>query len=374
MDTGVCIVQGEPPTFKKGLTKRNCAFTKALRDRGIETHVVIPLVDSTTTVPEEFQEARLHTVEVSSASIANQLFRGYKVARTASKVAQKFDLTLQPGWSTLGAIVAVVHSGRMLLDVVDVSSEGSLYDDFPASKYVKKAIGRAEAFSANASDATVVVSEQMKQYVSREWNVPRSKVRVVRNGVDGWLFEQTFEDVSEVSGRVGFVGSLNHNIDYEKFFRIAERPEVSELHVVGTGSEFEWLTETVRRRDRSDITLHGFLESEQMYRVLASSQVCIAPYVDNGHTELSQHMKALEYGALRRAIVTDPDPTARLLEEQDGAVVPDTRNTEDFVDEVCTVLEDEGLRNRLSERAYRVASRYTWEKQGQKLADVYETL
>jgi glycosyltransferase involved in cell wall biosynthesis len=78
-------------------------------------------------------------------------------------------------------------------------------------------------------------------------------------------------------------------------------------------------------------------------------------------------MKGFDYGALKKASATDRDGTANILESHDAALISDPGKPEEFILNVRELLNDEAKRSRLGQRARKVAEKFTWERQGEKL-------
>jgi len=365
----VVIAHGGNIGFQGGGTLRVLTFARALAKNGYDVSLVIP--EPVGSVPEDIKDfIKIYTVPVRPRGLLDQVIRASLVTLKAKKLAKREKAMLQIEHSTLGGVASLLGCSNYVLDVHDLEFGGDLYKSIPLAP---KMIYRLERKSIERASKVIVVSEQMKEFISREWGVEEGRIEVIPNGVRDKVFKYGAKEEKE--GLVSFLGVLTHNIDYDKIVKLAKELEkIKKIYIIGDGPiRFKFLKK-LKQEKVSNVIILGYLPDEEAYSILARSQVCIFPLRDTFHTKVAMHMKALDYAALGKAIATDRDATARILEEHDAALVSDPSNPDEFIENVNRLLEDGGLRNRLGENARRLAKEFTWEKQGEKLVKMYENI
>lgn len=372
MAKSVCIAHAENIGMESGGTVRVASFAHALVEAGYEVHLVAPKPRPGTYIPERLSNVDIHTVPITSSGTINQIPRAVAVSWKALRMAEKHDAMLQVERGTLAGFVALFGGSGYILDLHDIGFHGPIYRNLSLSSIATRFVGRMERSGVENANKVISVSRPMKRFVEDEWGA--NDVEVIHNGVRSEILDFGKGRSHESTGReVAFIGNLNHNIDYNKFCKLAEEIDGLLVHVVGDGvkrSEFETM---VRRKGLSNVTIHGYLPDEEAYGILHKASVCIFPLQDNEHTKMAQHMKGFDYGALGKAIATDRDATANILEEYDCALVSDPGRPEQLVANVRKLLANEQLRRRLGTRARDLAELFTWRRQGQKLIKLYES-
>jgi glycosyltransferase involved in cell wall biosynthesis len=365
----VVIAHGGNIGFQGGGTLRVLTFAKSLAERGYDVSLVVP--KPVGNIPEDVRESvRIYTVPVVPRGLWSQITRAIFVSLKAKKLAEKEGAILQIEHSTLGGIASLLGCSNYVLDVHDLEFDGDQYRSIPLAS---KGIYYLERRAVKKASKIIAVSDVMKDFISKEWGIEKSKIDVIPNGVRSKILNFK-TDEKEEEGLVSFLGVLTHNIDYEKIFLLSKELEKTRIFVIGDGPMRCKLLKRLKGGNIANVIVPGYLPDEKAYGILARSQVCIFPLRDTFHTRVAAHMKAFDYAALGKAIATDRDATARVFEMHDAALVSDPSKPEEFVENVRRLLNDEGLRKRLGMRARKLAENFTWEKQGEKLVRLYELL
>lgn len=368
MSKTICIAHGGDVSEPSGGTNRVIAFATALRDAGFDVHLVVP--SPKREFPEDLRDIKIHTVPIKARSIRDQIFRALLVSLKAKKIAKNNNAILQIEHSTLAGFATLVGCSNYILDMHDLAHVSPTYLDLPLSKIVQKFIYNMEQKAVSNASKIIVVSDAMKDFIIDEWGVPEGKIEVIPNGVRNEVSK--FKGNEEIKGLVVFLGALTHNIDCNKFIKLAKTSESVKICVIGDGALRSKLLKMIDNEKIKNVTVPGYLPDEEAYNVLSRAQVCIFPLRNTFHTEVAMHMKILDYAMLGKAIATDRDATAKIFEKHSAALVSDPANPNEFIANVHKLLEDEKLRRKLGENAKRLVKDFTWEKQGEKLVRMYE--
>lgn len=372
MAQSICLAHAENIGLESGGTVRVVGLSKSLADYGYDIHLVAPKPKNPDRIPDGLSDVTLHFAPIKARSVFDQFPRALLVSRKAKQVVDKHDALLQIERGTLAGVATLLGCSDYVVDLHDIGFDGPLYQNLPLSNPIQKFVYKMEKRGVEEASKVISVSDAMAKYVETEWGVHENSSFIVHNGVRSKVFNFNNPNTSEEDGMVAFIGSINYNIDYEKFIHLAQSIDGIDLHVIGDGYKRKELEEEVNRRDLPNIHVHGFLPDGKAYTILRRSQVCVFPLMDTHHTRVAQHMKGFDYGALGKAIATDRDGTAGILEENNAALVSDTGTPNELVSNVRRLLSDDSLRAELGANAKELAEEFTWEAQGEALASVYD--
>lgn len=188
-------------------------------------------------------------------------------------------------------------------------------------------------------------------------------LEVIPNGVDLTCYDEDFGP-KEINTLV-FPGALTYNANLwamefflqEIFPRVRRLSPDTELYITG-GYDGVSLNEAFLQEG---VTLTGYLEDVRPR--IARSAVCVVPMTVGGGTRL----KILEAMALGTPVVSTSKGAEGLevTPKEDILIVDDT---EGFAEAVTRVMEDEALREHLTENGRRlVQEKYDWEAIGENL-------
>ena len=131
----------------------------------------------------------------------------------------------------------------------------------------------------------------------------------------------------------------------------------------------------VKEYDLNNVTFTGFVPIDKAYEIMAKSKILLAPFPKTLALEVACPIKLLEYMALAKPMVIDNvGEIPAMLKENDAAFVSDPLNQNEFIESIRILLDDDKLRKKIGSNAKELAKDFTWEKQGEKLAKMYESL
>ena len=242
--------------------------------------------------------------------------------------------------------------------------------------YLQQAIFRSPDFQG-----LIVISEALKQeYERRFGNLVAGKIHVAHDAAAPAEISTPRLAASDIP-RVGYTGSLQPGKGMEIIAKIVADLPDCEFHIVG-GSE-EQVTHW-RAQCPSHVHFHGHQNPQKIAGYLASFDVVLAPYqpqVQVGHKKIDiarwmSPLKLFEYMAASKPIVASDLPVLReVLHREQNALLINPDDTAAWVKSIRSLLEDEGLRERLSQQAHRdFYQHYTWEKRAEQLGKLFDTL
>ncbi len=223
----------------------------------------------------------------------------------------------------------------------------------------------------------VTVSEALRRWLEGRYRRPLQPplALVAPNGVDLERYAEV-PDPSEARQRlglpqkftVGYTGHLYPGRGIGMLFELARRNP--DLHFVWAGGEPEaveaWRSR-LAQHGVGNVTLLGFVPNERLQLVQAACEVLLMPYEkhiagsgggDSGAS--ASPMKAFEYLAAGRAILSSDLPVLREVMNDDNALLLPPEDVEAWDRGLKDVVRDEGRRLGLASRARADAARFTW--------------
>jgi glycosyltransferase involved in cell wall biosynthesis len=181
----------------------------------------------------------------------------------------------------------------------------------------------AERHTLIASDLIVAVTEELAASIANAYDISRSKIIVVPNGVDAKRFARVPPRTTDGTLRIGFVGSMYpwQNIP-ALMDAVSELPAGTvELVLAGDGPEMD----TINRQARTPamlgkVTLLGRVHPDSVPSLLEQVDICYA-----GHSSTSggyfSPLKLWEYLAAGRPVLLADGAMSRALASDGASVV-----------------------------------------------------
>jgi len=371
--TSICIAHGGDISEPSGGTNRVKAFAKALRDNGFDVHLVVP---NPKRELRDLDGINVHTIPIKASGVKDQVFRALLVSLKAKNLAKRENAILQIEYSTLAGFATLIGCSNFVLDMHDLYFASPLYGNLPFSKLIQKFVYEMEKRAVSKASKIIVVSNPMKDFIVKEWNVPEEKIEVIPNGYWEEKFRKfNLDDIHEVDGMICFLGTLLPKLDLDKIIKLAKSLENSKIYIIGDGPMRTELEKRINESNITNVVLTGRLPDEEAFSFVAKSQVCIFPQIYSTYVEVSCPIKLFDYAALGKAIVADEgSEMCRIFKQRNAALVSDPANTNEFIENVKRLLEDEDLRKKLGSNAKSLVKDFTWEKLGEKLVRIYEEI
>ena len=372
----ICIASGGDVTVPCGGTNRVTAFIKGLRDNGFDVHLISPMFEKEEFL-EDLKDVKIHTVAIKKTeSVNNRLVRALSISLKAKKIVKNNNAILEIEHSTLAGFATLVGCSDFILDMHDLCFMSPVDTKLDFSRIVQRLIYTMEKRAVTRASKIIVVSNPMKEFIMKEWNVPEGKIEVIPNGYfESKLNNFNFEDVKEVDGMISFLGTLHPKLDLDKIIELAKSLDTSRIYIIGDGHGRDELKKKIKKHNLNNVVLTGRLPDREAFKLLAKSQVVILPEYPSLETEASCPVKLFDYAALGKAIVADDvAEMCRIFKENNAALVSDSSDHEKFIDNVRILLGDEDLRRELGENAKKLVKGFTWDGQAEKLVKMYKEI
>lgn len=221
----------------------------------------------------------------------------------------------------------------------------------------------ADTNAAQKADRLITISERLKQdFVER--GIPESKISVVPNGVDSRAFipvprDKELVERFQLNDRVtiGYIGSVTRYEGLEYLLRAfpairALIPNVVGM-IVGDGPALITLQELARDLGiMPDIHFVGKVPLSAVQRYYSLIDVFVVPRIDERVTQLTTPLKPYEAMAMGKALlVSNVGGLTEIIRHNETGIIFEAENVNDLVQQAVLLLQDEGLRRQLGQRA-----------------------
>lgn len=215
------------------------------------------------------------------------------------------------------------------------------------------------------ADGISAVSEFSKRFVQKYLCSPNQKVDVIYNPIEDRLFEGTVntppppsrgDERGRVTTTILFIGKINEAKGVysiiKAFNKLSERYPDMQLRLIGEG-DIPYAQSLVASHCVDRVFFTGYLHRHKLLEEIDKSSFCVLPsYFENFS------MAALEVLARKRALIyTDRASGAELIEEGVDGMLVDPDDTDQMVEKMSMLVEDEGFRDRLAENGYTMCRR-----------------
>lgn len=169
-----------------------------------------------------------------------------------------------------------------------------------------------ERFTAENADAVFVISKQLCEYIIKNWNIDRKRVKLLPNCADIDRIKP-FDDIEPEPGLIGYAGSM---ISYEGLDILLEALAIlrskkrdAKLMLIGDGEarpELEILSKKLGVDDR--VRFIGRLEPEAARGTLARASLVCLPRKDFEVCRLITPLKLVEAMAIGKPVICSDLP------------------------------------------------------------------
>jgi len=367
------IYVGSPELFSRGASAIHVMkMCQAMVRLGIEVELVLPSFDKREKIFEYYNvEPGFNLTAFPFIPISSARHIGHGILSSIyTKInRKKFDLVL-----TRNILYAYLAARYLNIPTIYdahhplVKGAHFLFDSFKLSKHLIR-------FSTNSRGLAEVYLEL---------GLPDEKLRVAPNGVD----LEDFGEISskeEVRRRIGlpvdkkvvcYSGNSYSGRGIELLIDAASSlKQVLFLIVGGLDSDIENYKNIADEKNVDNVMFVGFVPHKEVPFYISSADALVIPYtsrmtIKGGTTaaEFTSPIKLFEYMASRRPIVATSLPSIKeVLEHRRNAFLVEPDDTEQLVNGIRTILEDDDLATKLASQAASDVKNYTWEERVKKI-------
>ncbi len=242
------------------------------------------------------------------------------------------------------------------------------------SKITKEAIWKYLVHFYKRSDAVTTPSEIVKKELERRM---KKRITLIKNGVDSSYFtpknkSKTFWKKYGITEKkaVLHVGRLSRERSVDEIVEtvgklVSERDDAA-LAIVGKGPVEKELKEAAEKY-KNKIIFTGYVSNEDLAKAYASSYV----FVISSRTDTYPLVLLESYASGLPAIGINSEGVSRLIKKDTGFLYDSKKQ---LAGKLERLLNDENLRNALSDSARKFAEKHSWAIIAKKYMELYESL
>ena len=376
MEKNICIVSSADITMPLGGAIRILSMAKGLQENGFKVHIIAPK-PSRNNFPLNIENIEVDYISIGwGASVLNQILRFVFLVLKAKKMNSR-DIIFQMETSPLGGVASYFGFTNFVLVVHDLAFAKFKHSKSSWSqKIYSKIIYNLECRAVKNAREIVTVSNNIKQFIETEWDIPEERIEVIYNG----YFESKINALAEIKeekGTITFVGLLADFINIDKIINciLSLKNEKVKFYIVGDGPQGIKIRDAIKVNNLDNVIITGFIPIDKVYEYVAKSEVVLFPFNKSFHTEMSCPIKLIEYIGLGKAMVVDEvTEIATILKNNNAALIANPENEHEFIEHVRTLIENEDIRKKISNNTRKISKQFSWENGAEQLVDLYRKM
>ncbi len=241
-----------------------------------------------------------------------------------------------------------------------------------------------ERFSLRVADRVIATNESYKKRQVELHGIPADKVTIVRNGpnLDKFIPVEPDPELRAKAGTIiGYAGSMGKQdgIDYlvRAMGHLVHDLKETDVYCVlmGSGAQEEFLKSLTKELNlENHIWFPGWLNPDQLIKILSTSDICAGPDPKNSFNDHSTMIKLMEYMAMAKPIVSF-DLTESIYSAQDSAIYVENNDEMEFAKAIQMLMHDPEKRETMGKAGYdRIHKELAWQYSAAKMLDMYSDL
>ncbi len=391
-----------PPFNSGGLGTACYGITKALSEKGVEINFVLPknlgiTEDFLNVVSTNLPKVKIKEIDSLLVSYNTSysykrrfLLTGrenknnnyckdlieevYRYSLMARDVASQIehDIIHTHDWMTFpSGIEAKKVSGKPFIAHIH-----STEFDRCGGHCVNPVVFKMEKDGIQKADRIITVSDFTKSRVLESCSVDKNKIDIVYNAINKSEFKDDLkcENFFNLNGKkiVLFLGRITLHKGPDYFLRAAKKVLDKNENVVfiisGSGDmEYQIIEQASSLGIADNVLFTGFLRGEQLKKIYKMASLYIMPSVSEpfGITPL----ESLASGT--PVIISKQSGVSEIL---NNCLKVDFWDTDEMVNKILAVLENEELEGCLAENGFSEIDKFNWDSVAEKIINIYERL
>jgi glycosyltransferase involved in cell wall biosynthesis len=319
-------------------------------------------------------------------------FKGQKTVLFCRKIAKKHDVQIiyerrvtpkiSYGLNKLLKIPYVIEVNALVKD--EKVLLGKETDEKGAIKQMKKHFRMHFYQKANK---IVCVTQNIKNNIQKEYNLPSEKVVVIPNGANTDLFTPLNQDICKKDLGLApkdsyfcFVGNLApwQGVEYmiEAQSIITNEIPNSRFLVVGGGVQKEQLKRKARESQiGNNVIFTDWVDYEVVPKYINAADICVAPMTTGREKSGSSAIKIYEYLACGKPVIASNVPNLEFIQKNRCGLLIPRDDPSRLAETILDLLNDPERRKKMGERGRKlVVENYSWTNTASKITDILKKL
>lgn len=221
-------------------------------------------------------------------------------------------------------------------------------------------------------DHIIAVSNYMKQYLAKKFDVDYDKMSVAPNGAQLQVAMAKYE----LPLKVIFAGSFAYWEKVEDVLEIARRanPESFRFYLAGAGSLKSDLLKRIEEQS-IPITYLGYIPREQIYTLFSKMQIGLAPSTRDLARQVASPIKIFDYMSCGLPVLASKvGDWGELISNEDCGIALENDSVDEYLKALDTFTSKDTW-ERMSHNAITgMHGKYSWERCLKPIVDAIETL
>lgn len=225
------------------------------------------------------------------------------------------------------------------------------------------------------SEKILVPSVYVKNLLVQQWNIEERKVTVTPEAVDDSLIslkskvksKKVLDNLKIKEPYIFYVGNAHPHKNVKGLIKVFLKLKIDypNLKLVLSGGDHYFWQKIKSEYQQKNIIFTGFISDQEMVGLYKNAKCFVMPSLEEGFG-----IPLLEAMAVGCPVVSS---NAGSLPEVggDAAIYFNPNDTDDMVDKIFQVLNNEGLRKSLIEKGKKRVKQFSWEKLAKQTLEVY---
>lgn len=207
-------------------------------------------------------------------------------------------------------------------------------------------------------DVLIADTQCHKNYFASKFNIPDSKIHVLRIGVDTQIFKRG-EAVDNGVFKVGFYGGF---VPLQGTNRIVETANLLRDHhdihfeLIGSGYRFEEATALAKKFKLTNLTFTGFVPYEELSDRIGKFDICLGIFGGSAKAGYVIPNKVYHYAAVGKCIVTKESDGIKELFTPDRDIICTSTSPEDIAEKILSLKVNPAKVKMVGENAYKLVA------------------
>ncbi len=269
-------------------------------------------------------------------------------------------------------VVATIHHPIPVDRDLEVAQARNLWQKFSLQRWYSFCF--MQGLVSRRMERVITVSQSSADAIERSLKVPRSKLRVVYNGIDINLFKRDGVVIKEPNSLI-LVNSGEQSLKgvpyLLKALHLLRDGTELKLTVVGSPNPDGQYPKLVEEYGLGDtVTFTGRVTMEELVKHYLASEICVVPSLYEGFG-----FPAAEAMSCQLPVITTRAGALPEVVGQDGdsGILVPPADPDALAAAIKSLLGDESLRRKMGEAGRkRVERNFTWEQAAKRVVEVYE--
>jgi len=211
-----------------------------------------------------------------------------------------------------------------------------------------------DAKAIHHADLLIADTQEMKEYYSRFFHYPESRIAVIPVGFIADDFVPSEKQNVDDSFHAGFYGSF---VPLQGTDVIAEaalllKKEDIVFDIVGNGATYKDFLSLIQKNDLSNIRLHGWLPYNQLPDMISSFDVALGIFGRSGKATRVIPNKLFHYAAMNRCIITRESNAIREIFTPGVNIVTITPTAENLAEVLIRLKNNHNEKHEIAQKGH----------------------